>query len=208
MRSWPGGLCVSRSIGDVDCGPFITPLPHVKQMKIPPSGGRIIMASDGLWDAVTSEKAAKCSRGLPATAAAPALVKESLRLRGLRDDITVMVVDLLPADTLVDDKKASAVPKSPAGKSIFSKFKMQSSSKKITGSRSMGSGTLVRPHILEDHDSLRGGDLYDRYMKSNLSIHAGGAFCTECGVQVQDSALMEASTRAGNLYCTKHTGKS
>lgn len=34
LRSWPGGVCVSRSIGDVDCGPLITPLPHVKQVRV------------------------------------------------------------------------------------------------------------------------------------------------------------------------------
>lgn len=36
IRSWPGGVCVSRSIGDVDCGPLITPLPHVKQVRVRP----------------------------------------------------------------------------------------------------------------------------------------------------------------------------
>ena len=32
LRIWPGGLCVSRSIGDVDAGPEIVPLPHIKQV--------------------------------------------------------------------------------------------------------------------------------------------------------------------------------
>lgn len=75
LRSWPGGLCVSRSIGDVDCGPYISPLPHVRQLVVPRAGGRIVIASDGLWDAVDSERAAEVCRGMPATAAAPHLVK-------------------------------------------------------------------------------------------------------------------------------------
>jgi len=33
LRIWPGGLCVSRSIGDSDAGPEIVPLPHVKQVR-------------------------------------------------------------------------------------------------------------------------------------------------------------------------------
>ncbi|EPS58058.1 hypothetical protein M569_16758, partial [Genlisea aurea] len=34
LRCWPGGLCVSRSIGDNDLGEFIVPVPHVKQVKV------------------------------------------------------------------------------------------------------------------------------------------------------------------------------
>lgn len=34
MRCWPGGLCLSRSIGDTDVGEFIVPIPHVKQVKV------------------------------------------------------------------------------------------------------------------------------------------------------------------------------
>lgn len=32
LRIWPGGLCVSRSVGDVDAGPEIMPIPHIKQV--------------------------------------------------------------------------------------------------------------------------------------------------------------------------------
>ena len=34
LRCWPGGLCLSRSIGDTDVGEFIVPVPHVKQVKV------------------------------------------------------------------------------------------------------------------------------------------------------------------------------
>lgn len=34
LRCWPGGLCLSRSIGDMDVGEFIVPIPHVKQIKV------------------------------------------------------------------------------------------------------------------------------------------------------------------------------
>jgi Protein phosphatase 2C len=33
LRVWPGGLCVSRSIGDIDVGVDIVPVPHVKQVR-------------------------------------------------------------------------------------------------------------------------------------------------------------------------------
>lgn len=39
------------------------------------AGGRLIIASDGIWDALSSEMAAKSCRGLPAELAAKLVVK-------------------------------------------------------------------------------------------------------------------------------------
>uniref|UniRef100_A0A6N2N7K2 PPM-type phosphatase domain-containing protein n=1 Tax=Salix viminalis TaxID=40686 RepID=A0A6N2N7K2_SALVM len=75
LRCWPGGLCLSRSIGDMDVGEFIVPVPYVKQVKLSNAGGRLIIASDGIWDALSSEMAAKSCRGLPAELAAVQVVK-------------------------------------------------------------------------------------------------------------------------------------
>ncbi|CAA6669133.1 unnamed protein product [Spirodela intermedia] len=94
LRCWPGGLCLSRSIGDSDVGEFIVPIPHVKQVRLPASGGRLIIASDGIWDALSSEAAAKSCRGLSAELAAKLVVKEALRTTGLKDDTTCLVVDI------------------------------------------------------------------------------------------------------------------
>lgn len=96
LRCWPGGLCLSRSIGDMDVGEFIVPIPHVKQVKLSSAGGRLVIASDGVWDALSCERVAKCCRGLPAELAARQIVKEALKARGLRDDTTCLVVDIMP----------------------------------------------------------------------------------------------------------------
>ncbi|XP_073045440.1 LOW QUALITY PROTEIN: probable protein phosphatase 2C 5 [Primulina eburnea] len=98
LRCWPGGLCLSRSIGDTDVGEFIVPIPHVKQVKLSNAGGRLIIASDGIWDALLSDVAAQSCRGLPAELAAKLVVKEALRSRGLKDDTTCLVVDIIPYD--------------------------------------------------------------------------------------------------------------
>ncbi|KAL0412965.1 UNVERIFIED_CONTAM: putative protein phosphatase 2C 5 [Sesamum radiatum] len=98
LRCWPGGLCLSRSIGDTDVGEFIVPIPHVKQVKLSNAGGRLIIASDGIWDALSSDVAAQSCRGLPAELAAKLVVKEALRSRGLKDDTTCLVVDIIPYD--------------------------------------------------------------------------------------------------------------
>lgn len=44
-------------------------------VKLSTGGGRLIIASDGIWDAVSSDMAAKSCRGLPAELAARQVVK-------------------------------------------------------------------------------------------------------------------------------------
>ncbi|CAH8381557.1 unnamed protein product [Eruca vesicaria subsp. sativa] len=100
LRCWPGGLCLSRSIGDTDVGEYIVPIPHVKQVKLSDAGGRLIIASDGIWDIMSSDMAAKACRGLSAELAAKLVVKEALRTKGLKDDTTCVVVDIVPSDHL------------------------------------------------------------------------------------------------------------
>jgi hypothetical protein len=98
LRVWPGGLALSRAIGDADVGPCIVAAPFVKQLRLPPTGGtRIIIASDGVWDAIANMAAAKPVRKVGVEEAASAVVAAALRLRGLRDDTTVVVVDLCPS---------------------------------------------------------------------------------------------------------------
>ncbi|XP_071733276.1 probable protein phosphatase 2C 12 [Rutidosis leptorrhynchoides] len=100
LRCWPGGLCLSRSIGDLDVGEFIVPVPFVKQVKVSSTGGRLVIASDGVWDAISAEEALDCCRGLPPDAAAGQVVKEAVQPKGLKDDTTCMVVDILPAEKI------------------------------------------------------------------------------------------------------------
>uniref|UniRef100_A0A2P2L653 Uncharacterized protein MANES_14G105600 n=1 Tax=Rhizophora mucronata TaxID=61149 RepID=A0A2P2L653_RHIMU len=82
----------------MDVGEFIVPIPYVKQVKLSNTGGRLIIASDGIWDALSSDMAAKSCRGLPAELAARQVVKEALMTRGLKDDTTCIVVDMIPPD--------------------------------------------------------------------------------------------------------------
>ncbi|CAN7019675.1 unnamed protein product [Brassica rapa subsp. trilocularis] len=64
------------------------------------AGGRLIIASDGIWDILSSDMAAKACRGLSAELAAKLVVKEALRTKGLKDDTTCVVVDIVPSDHL------------------------------------------------------------------------------------------------------------
>ncbi|XP_062199985.1 probable protein phosphatase 2C 69 [Phragmites australis] len=100
LRCWPGGLCLSRSIGDLDVGECVIAVPHVKQVKLSNAGGRIIIASDGVWDDLTCEMALDCSRGFSSDVAANRIVNEAIRPRGIRDDTTCIVIDVLPPEKL------------------------------------------------------------------------------------------------------------
>ena len=51
MRLWPGGLCLSRAIGDFDVGDSVLCLPYISQVLVPMEGARLLIASDGVWDA-------------------------------------------------------------------------------------------------------------------------------------------------------------
>eukprot|EP00983_Pelagomonas_calceolata_P053940 1143502-Pelagomonas_calceolata.AAC.1 len=118
LRIWPGGLCVARSIGDLDAGPEIVPVPHIRQaprwcrcptycrsvqsldswcrpgagrVMMPPQGCRLILASDGLWDLMSYSKAVTMTRAKPTSAATAALIQ-------VMDSASIIVVDLLPSE--------------------------------------------------------------------------------------------------------------
>lgn len=124
LRCWPGGLCLSRSIGDRDVGEFIVPVPYVKQVKLSTGGGRLIISSDGVWDILSFEAALQCCRGMSPEAAAAQIVKEAVQPKGLRDDTTCIVVDILPPE-----KNAPPLPPKKKGvlKGMFRKKSAESS---------------------------------------------------------------------------------
>lgn len=52
----------------------------ILQFQLSNAGGRLIIASDGIWDALSNEAAAKACRGLPAELAAKLVVKVILHI--------------------------------------------------------------------------------------------------------------------------------
>nr|KAJ0207748.1 hypothetical protein LSAT_V11C500260830 [Lactuca sativa] len=75
LKCCQGCLCLSRSIGDREVGEFIIPVPHVKQVKLSSACGRLVISSDGVWDALSTESALECSRGLAPELAAAQIFK-------------------------------------------------------------------------------------------------------------------------------------
>eukprot|EP00210_Caulerpa_lentillifera_P006278 g5997.t1 len=100
LRVWPGGIAMSRSIGDLECGNHILPVPHVRQIWIPKKGARLIMASDGLWDHITGANACKLIRSSVIQDCPRMLMREaqSLSEEPLSDDISILVLDLISSE--------------------------------------------------------------------------------------------------------------
>ena len=108
LRAWTacgaGGLANVRAVGDVSGlpSPLTTPAPSLVQALLPAEGGRVLIASDGVWDAVLDpRRAARAARPHGPPAAAEAVVAAVLRASATaggvpRDDATVIVVDVLP----------------------------------------------------------------------------------------------------------------
>lgn len=59
-------------------GDVVTAEPEVRQVTLPLGGGRLVLASDGLWDAVSPKTALHHVRGHPASKAAMELVRSPL----------------------------------------------------------------------------------------------------------------------------------
>ncbi|CAD7697117.1 unnamed protein product [Ostreobium quekettii] len=99
LRVWPGGVAVSRSVGDFECGNHILPVPHIRQIVIPDTGARILMASDGLWDYFTGLRACKMAR-TSTLSKVPHRLFKSLMFHTdgvLTDDTTILAFDVLPS---------------------------------------------------------------------------------------------------------------
>lgn len=193
LRCWPGGLCLSRSIGDVDVGEFIVPIPYVKQVKLSNVGGRLIIASDGVWDALSSEMAAKSCHGLPADLAARQVVKETLRARGLKDDTTCIVVDIIPPE--------NAVPQLPPPKKQ-SKLKALFFWRKLRDSSKKSLKKLSPINIVEELFEEGSAMLAERLGNDDTSAQSTSGFfnCAIC--QVDLAASEGISVHAGSIFST------
>ncbi|XP_044493030.1 probable protein phosphatase 2C 15 [Mangifera indica] len=193
LRCWPGGLCLSRSIGDMDVGEFIVPIPYVKQVKLSNAGGRLIIASDGIWDALSSEMAAQSCRGLPAELAARQVVKEALRTRGLKDDTTCIVVDIIPPDN-------SVPPLTPPKKQ--NKFRALLFRKKSNDSANKLSKKLSAVGIVEELFEEGSAMLDERLGNDEPTTQStSGLFmCAVCQVDLAPSEGI--SVHAGSIFST------
>ena len=104
-RVFPGGYALTRAIGDFDSPP-ITCKPDVTVTRLPAEGGRLVLASDGLWGALSVDKVAEaCALHVWPEDAAAALMRLAVQ-PGLRDDVSIIVVDCIGAHSKARDDSA------------------------------------------------------------------------------------------------------
>jgi serine/threonine protein phosphatase PrpC len=93
IRAYPGGVACARAIGDRDCGPWLSPVPNIKTMPLLEAHSLVVIASDGVWDALPPQKVVKeALRSNNVFEAAHNIVAKALKARGLRDDITCVCI--------------------------------------------------------------------------------------------------------------------
>lgn len=99
-RVGAAALQVTRSIGDDDLKPAVTAEPEITEACLSSDDEYVVMASDGLWDAITNEEVVSIIRD---TVKEPSLCCKRLATeaaaRGSKDNITVIVVFLRPVTT-------------------------------------------------------------------------------------------------------------
>ena len=97
---------MTRSIGDWSKSSWVLPQPELAHFDVPiGTHTRVILASDGLWDVVSPERAAKLTREAEsASEAAQKLLVEAKDIylgeragKTMGDDTTIMVIDLNPS---------------------------------------------------------------------------------------------------------------
>lgn len=54
---------------------YFYPLKYFLLLQLSTAGGRLIISSDGVWDALSAEETLSCCRGLPADVAATQIIK-------------------------------------------------------------------------------------------------------------------------------------
>lgn len=52
LRVYPGGLAITRSVGNAEASESIIAVPDVSITAVPAEGARLVLASDGLWNAL------------------------------------------------------------------------------------------------------------------------------------------------------------
>lgn len=134
-RLYPGGLMVTRSIGDHDSTKACIPDPYIKTVPVPKEGGTILVGSDGVWDFIRPDEAAR----LAITSRKPKCGASWLAKSVLRA--------VMSTNVGVDDASCIAIelggefePEAPAKPTLSSTWRRRPSSASSGSQRSISGG--------------------------------------------------------------------
>jgi len=77
LRAWPGGLTTARAIGFCGAGDLVSPIPHASTLSLPPGGGDVVLASDGVWSVLPTSHVAAITRAASLANSACAMIVHS-----------------------------------------------------------------------------------------------------------------------------------
>lgn len=89
-----GILAVSRAFGDRRLKKFVTAEPEIKSRELQEQDDFLILASDGVWDVLSSQAAVDIVSKASTPQQAAALLTDAAYSRGSLDNITSLVIDL------------------------------------------------------------------------------------------------------------------
>ena len=89
-----GTLAMARALGDTYLKPYVTAEPRVTEGFLGRKTDIAVLASDGIWDVLTSKEAISIARSAGSAQGGAELVQVKALERGSRDNITVIVLDL------------------------------------------------------------------------------------------------------------------
>ena len=106
LRVYPGGLVVTRALGDYGCSAAIIPNPSVRSITLPPHcWSRLVVASNGVWSALPQRAVERVLVAHSSAGDAARALADAARARRVSsgkaglDDTTVVVVDVPPMDS-------------------------------------------------------------------------------------------------------------
>ena len=74
LRAWPGGLTTARAIGFCGAGDLVSPTPYASTLPLPPGGGDVVLASDGVWSVLPTSHVAAITRAASLATSACAMI--------------------------------------------------------------------------------------------------------------------------------------
>ncbi len=161
-------------------------------MLLPKRPYRIILASDGLWDVLSFTKVARMSRGQPVDVAARMLVNEIVRELALVDDVTVVVIDIVPTDADEGGMNKKALPSTPSIQFGSSLYATNNNLKEEPDSRGLNPESPGYLPLYADVDTL------DRYASFLLKADKSGAWSDMSNIQSLDRMVTAGSSKTTN----------
>eukprot|EP01025_Chloroclados_australasicus_P004328 TRINITY_DN1105_c0_g1_i2.p1 TRINITY_DN1105_c0_g1~~TRINITY_DN1105_c0_g1_i2.p1 ORF type:complete len:451 (-),score=13.63 TRINITY_DN1105_c0_g1_i2:2319-3671(-) len=99
LRVYPGGLALSRSIGDRVSKPHVIPDPFISQAILPTDQkAKVILASDGLWDELSSKEAQLITQSTKLSSLPAKLIQAAFQANNyqVNDDTSVLAISIKP----------------------------------------------------------------------------------------------------------------